>query len=426
MNGAGLVLSDQADSTPAPVAPGDRHEIIDIVRGFALFGVLLANMVLTTQFLAITDAQRDALPTAQLDAAVLFLTGTLVDGKFFTIFSMLFGLGFAVQLTRASRRGTSVLPVYSRRLGLLFAVGVLHATLLWFGDVLHIYALLGFVLILLRNRSDRTILIGAAALMLAVMLLPLLDWVAESQGLERSMIFGRELPPAEVYDTLKHGGYADVVGLNWDTHLRDYGELGFGGNILFWYLDILSKFLIGFCIGRRMLLQRASEHLGMFRRGLPWLLVLGLGGSVYMHLGWSYDIGEPASPLLRVVLQAFHELWILSLSLGYVCSLVLLHQNPRWCTSLRLLAPVGRMALTNYLTHSLCFLALFYGVGAGLLGDVGAAGCLLFSLVIFSSQVALSVWWLKRYRFGPAEWAWRSLTYAKPQPFRKAAPAEPS
>lgn len=415
-------MADESEGRlAAPIGPGDRYEIIDIVRGFALFGVLLANMVLTTQFLALADAQREALPTARIDAAALFLTGTLIDGKFFTIFSMLFGLGFAVQRSRAEQRGVNVLPTSVRRLGILFVIGVLHGMLLWFGDVLHIYALLGFVLLLFRRRSDRTILAWSIGILLLVMLLRVGDWSLRHHGWDHWMLFGRELPAEEVFDALRHGSYADVVALNWATHLKDYGEVGLGGNILFWYCDILGKFLFGFVVGRRLILQQAAAHRAMFRRVLPWALVLGLGGSAVMNAEWSFGIGRPGSELLRVLLAALHECWVIALSIAYVCGLVLLHGHPRWRPRLGRLAPVGRMALTNYLGHSLCFIGLFYGVGLGLLGEVGTSVCILLSVAIFAAQIALSAWWLARYRFGPVEWLWRSLTYGNRQPFRNAA-----
>lgn len=403
----------------APIAQAERHDILDILRGFALFGVLLANMVLTTQFLALTQQQRAARPTPDLDKVGEFFTGTLVDGKFFTLFSILFGLGFAVQLARASDRGVSVLPTYSRRLSILFVIGALHGMLLWFGDVLHIYALLGFVLILFRNRSERTVLVWAIGIGCFVVVRPILDCYATSQGWEHFMAFGRGVPSSELYERLMQGTYADLIALNWDVHLQDYGEIGFGGNIVWWHLDILSKLLFGFYLGRRMVLQRATAYRELFQRALPWLLPIGLIGSAYMQMAWVYDIGLPEDAMWRAVLDGLHQLFVVVLALAYVCVITLLHQHPRWAARMHVLAPMGRMALTNYLTHSVCFLLIFYGLGLGLLGKAGTAACIALSFAIFALQVALSRWWLKRYRFGPVEWLWRCLTYGKRQPLRQ-------
>ncbi len=402
----------------SPVDPRARYEIIDIIRGFALFGVLVANMVMTTQDLGITEEMRVALPTVRLDNFSLFLTGTFIDGKFFTLFSMLFGLGFAVQLSRAAHREVSVLPTYIRRLGILFIFGAAHGLLLWFGDVLHVYALLGLVLILFRNQSDRTILLWAFGILLFLMGLPTLNWFAEANGWEDTMIFGRVIAPSEMYESLRHGGYAEILRLNWRVHLQDYGEFGFN-NILLWYLDIFSKFLFGFYVGRRKWLQHVQEHNGHFRRVLPWALVIGLAGNAFMYAGWVYDIGRPESDFARAVMRSLHEVWVLSLSIGYVCALVLIYQSAPWRFFITCLAPLGRMALTNYLSQSVFLLALFYGIGFGLLGEVGAGACLALSVMIIAVQITLSAWWLNRFQFGPMEWLWRSLTYAKLQPLQK-------
>ena len=165
-----------------PIPPNVRYELIDIVRGFALFGVMLANMSWTTQWFALTAAQRAALPTADVDRIVQPVIMLLTDYKFYTLFSMLFGVGFAMQLSRAAERGGDVIRVYSRRLGILFCLGVGHALLLWFGDILHTYALVGFVLILFRNRSDRVLISWAFVLAALIALLPLLHSITTTDS----------------------------------------------------------------------------------------------------------------------------------------------------------------------------------------------------------------------------------------------------
>ena len=222
---------------------------------------------------------------------------------------------------------------------------------------------------------------------------------------------------------LSKGNWLDVIRVNWTFNRDEYTsfELGFDAQA-YWYLSVLSKFLLGFVIGRRKLLQNADQHLALFCRALPWTLAIGLLGNAY----WAgaqciSDVWLPKHPSLWVVLSwLFVEFSALALSLAYLSALVLLFQRPAWRRSLEYLAPVGRMALTNYLMHSFFFAFLFYSVGLGLLGKVGATGCLLLGLAIFGFQIALSKWWLNRLRFGPVEWLWRSLTYGKIQPMRSA------
>lgn len=380
--------------------------------------MLVANWILVTQFLAMTEEQRQALPTVTWDKFAAFMTGVMIDGKFFTIFSMLFGLGLAVQLARASSAGRTVLPTYTRRLMLLLAMGVLHGMLLWYGDVLHRYALLGFLLIVFARLSDRCIARWIVGILLFLVLRPVAAGIAESAGSESWMLFGRVVEVSERSEITRHGSYADILRMNWDIHLQDYGEVAFGRHLLFWYVDIFSKFLLGYLIGRRMLLQSAREHLSLFRRVLPWALLIGLGGNLYMNLVWVYDIGRVEHALVRDVLRGVFELCVVALALGYVCLLVLLHEQGRFRVLLGWLAPAGRMALTNYVSQTVMLLVLFYGVGFGLVGRVGALYCVLIAVAFFVVQCLLSRWWLNRFRFGPLEWAWRSLTYGRIQALR--------
>lgn len=421
----GVMSTTVSSAEPQPVGPtaiGERYAIIDIVRGFALFGVLLSNMVLTTQFLALPDSMREALPSATLDTAVLFITDTLVTDKFYTLFSMLFGLGFAVQMHRANQRGADVAPVYMRRLIVLFALGVLHGSLLWFGDVLHIYAILGFALLFFAGCSDRFILgcaIGVAVIAGAI--LPVLDWIAETRGWTYPLFFGGEIPAEEMYEALAHGTYGQVLQLNWRVHLLDYGQPGFGGWIGLWYLDIFWRFLLGFLIGRRMLRATTQIHADSLRRLMAWTLSIGLAGNAVMSARLNYELWSLGNQVLDGLVSAMQELWVLALAIGYVCLLALFFQRPKWDWLLGGLAPVGRMALTNYVTQSAAMMLFFYGIGFGLLGTAGVAVCLALSVLIFAVQIAYSRWWLNRYRFGPFEWIWRTLTYGKLQPLRNTA-----
>lgn len=398
----------------APTPPSVRFELIDIIRGFALYGVLLANMVWTTQWFALTNTQRAALPIADIDLIVQPIILMLVDLKFYTLFSMLFGLGFAMQLSRAAERGRKIIPVYSRRLAILFFMGVAHTLLLWFGDILHTYALVGFVLILFRKRSDRFLLGCAFVITVVFALFPFYHCITMTNSL--TDIGARRNPIAERFAIMTGNNWFEVIQLNWGFIRNEYtsAQLKFDSS-LYWYLSVLSKFLIGFVIGRRMLLQEAEKHLGLFRRLLPWALMIGIVGSVYMSCAEKiFDVWIPGSPSAWISLSwVFVEISMFALSIAYLSGLVLLYQRPGWRLWLQHLAPVGRMALTNYLSQSIFLVVLFYGVGFGLLGKIGATGCVVLSVVLFGFQIAMSGWWLNRFRFGPAEWLWRCLTYGK-------------
>lgn len=407
----------------SPAAAGERIELIDVVRGFALYGVLLANLIWIAHDGAVTPAQAAALPTAALDRVVRLGVEFFVDWKFYTLFSFLFGLGFSVQLMRGERRGASVLPVYLRRLAILFGFGLVHAYLVWYGDILHHYALLGFLLIVARKWSDRALLgtgIGLGVVLPAVVVI--------GRGLLSPSEPRAGPDPAELQvlearlRAFTSGSYAASFRENAKYALSFWAS----GFALHFMPAILGKFFLGFYAGRRRLLEQPEAHLALFQRLLVWGLVVGLiGNALWVWTTELTDSGRLASSSGWVLAaQVPIYLGLIAMAGFYLSGLVLLWRRPGWRSRLAWLAPVGRMALTNYLTHSVIYLSLFYGFGLALLGRVGAAYCLALSIVVFAGQVMLSSWWLRRFRFGPAEWVWRSLTYGVRQPMQLRASGE--
>ena len=408
-----------------PVTAQERIQLIDVLRGFALFGVLLANMAwLSGEDLVLTDARAASLPTAAFDHYAKYLINFFVDGKANTIFAFLFGLGFAVQLIRAEERGLSILPVYARRLFVLLLFGLAHMLLLWYGDILHLYALVGFTLLLWRKRKDGTVLKWGLAL--AVLPWALLSFVppllvrAGAGDVETAAERAAYLQTMEVrLAAFTHGGYWDVV----REHFRyNAGEYLFNPAILvFATLYVMGRFLVGLYAGRRRVLHEAHLHLPLFRRLLAWGLALGVVGNlVYAATEYLQSADRlDESSFWWAAAQTPIAVGVPAMSCFYVSSIVLLFQREPWRRRLLWLAPVGRMALTNYLTQTLCHLFIFYGfAGLGLMGRVGTSACVPISLAIFTLQILYSRWWLARFRFGPCEWLWRTLTYLRPQPVR--------
>lgn len=398
-----------ADAGPIPQR--ERHELIDVVRGFSLYGVLLGNLILTTQYLTLTATQRATMPSAGLDRVAGAVVTGLIDYKFYTLFSILFGLGFAVQMERGHDR-PGHLRTYARRLAILAVLGLLHAWLLWFGDVLHVYALLGFVLLAFRSASNRVVLATATICWTIRLLLSIFD--ALLPGL-------RPEPSGEGairFETLAQGGYGDIVATNLARFTEDYSSFASISGYQTWYLDILARFLFGLYVGRRLWLQRPEDHAALFRNLVTWGLPIGLLGNAILVVGDSlYDVWLPSAGWPWVLTVVPIETGMISLSLGYLGAISLLYLRPRGRRTLSWLAPMGRMALTNYLMQSVVMVLLFYGIGGGWLGKVGTAGCVVVGSTTYVTQLLLSHWWLQRYRFGPAEWLWRSLTYGSRQPF---------
>jgi uncharacterized protein len=408
-------------ATPlGPVAARERIVTLDVLRGIALLGVVIANVWLWfsgTVFLF--PGVRDELVTLSLDAVVFNGVGILVVGKAVATFSFLFGLGFAVQMLRAETRDVAIVPVYLRRLAVLLLFGAVHGFLLWYGDILMLYAVLGVVLLLVRRLADRTLLVAAALLLVAVPLgmgaLPLV-----------MSLLGHGVPapdPAAIADANAATLAAFRSGSPGQVFPANLGMLQYmylSPQAVTWTASSLGLFLLGLCAGRRRFFENVPAHRRAFGRVALWGLAVGLTFSMAvgaMFIRHSQEV-IAAQPALTLLMAALVTLGTVPLALGYIATATLLLQRPVWQRRLAPFAPVGRMALTNYLTQTVVCLLIFYGYGAGLIGHVGAAVSLVIALLVFALQMVWSPWWLARFHFGPAEWLWRTLTYGRVQPTR--------
>jgi uncharacterized protein len=343
-----------------------------------------------------------------------------VHGRFIMIFSFLFGLGFAVQLLRAEARGADGTRLLARRLVVMFALGAVHAYLIWAGDITHIYAALALPLLLVRRwPARRLVAVGVALLLLEPLawgafasLAPVVSHGALSPDAAYKAI--GELRSTRLPQLYTGTSYVGILQGNRAIHDAMLGPWMSPA----WAPELVGLFLLGLATGRLGLLGRV----GGYRRG--WNTVFGwsvaialvgyLPGLVLSLLQVKTKLPLDVTGMLRVL----RTLGQPAMSLAYVSGIVLLFQLPAWRRRLLALAPVGRMAYTNYLSQSFIGIAIFYGVGLGLYGRVGPALLVVLSVAIIAAQAVASRWWLARYRFGPAEWVWRSLTYGRPQPMR--------
>ncbi|HEX5752586.1 MAG TPA: DUF418 domain-containing protein [Archangium sp.] len=430
------------DSTPPaspalkarPVDEGERLVLLDTLRGFALSGVFLANVHLWfsgLMFRPLAEVKTFYRESSGLDAVIIHTFGPLIGGRFITLFSVLFGLGFVVQLERAEGRGTSVVPLYARRLVVLLGVGLAHLFLLFQGDIVSTYAVLGFTLLLFHKRTDRTLLVWAAVLIFLAPLLwlivprvtELLGSPATEEAAKAAMEHSLALR-ARVLEAFSHGSWLDTVRVGGAYYCED----------LFWNLSALlpviaGRFLLGLWAGRRRLFHDAHQHLRFFRRLLGWGLGLGLAASSVAIVVWLLSIRnilQPGSlPWLPFVMGPMRHLGELGMASAYAAGITLLFQRDKWRRWLTVLAPVGRMGLTNYLLTSVLGVLFFYGYGLGLMEKLKSpAAQFALTLVLFALQIVFSHLWLARFRFGPVEWVTRSLTYGKAQPMRRASTAE--
>jgi uncharacterized protein len=403
-------------TTALPTQPNEHVEVIDILRGFALFGILLVNMM----FFAwpVYSEVLGAPWTSSLDHAASWFVSFFAQGKFFTLFSFLFGLGLAVQMQRAEAKGVAIVPLYLRRLLVLLLIGIARVVLLWFGDILVYYALLGFILLLFRNTKPRRLLVWALVFLFVPLLLnsafTSLVVLSDTQG-QLTSVQTLEAEYQESYDQAltiyQSNDFAAMIG----QCVGDYAFAALGQVLGGGFFIVLAMFLLGLYAGKRRLLQDAKNHLPFFKKVFVWGGLLGLIGT-----GLEQVFLQSASPLEPTLISllgvAGYVIGAPALSLCYASGLVLLAQRVK---GLAVLAPLGRTALSNYLLQSLICTTLFYGYGFALYGRVGPALGILLSVSIFALQIPLSHWWLRHFRFGLAEWLWRTLTYGKIQPMRR-------
>ncbi|HEY6040024.1 MAG TPA: DUF418 domain-containing protein [Kofleriaceae bacterium] len=389
-----------------PVPARERFISLDILRGIALLGVLIGN---SASYSGRAFAGEPPNPTA-LDTVAQYIADIFVESKAQTLLCMLFGFGFAMQLLRAERRGEPVMPVYIRRLLVLFAIGCAHILLLWWGDVTCGYAIGGFGLLLFLRASDRTRLV--AAIMLAVV--PVVVFHLPGTA-ERAVAV--VISPSEVEAAMDH--IVQVINSPSHAHLAwEHARFAliFNAQVVSWYFFwIVGRFLLGYIVGRRRWFERdGADHLPVFRKLLWWGLAAAALGTAQIVL---HDLGllprVHGSVPLAILYAVLVQLDYFGMAFVYVAGVVLLVQRPRWRRVLGVIAPLGRMPLTTYVSQSLVATFVFYHWGLGWAGSVGAAGCLGFSVALFALQIALSQLWLHYFKFGPLEWVWRWLVYLK-------------
>ena len=397
-------LSGKAISKPAPIGGSERIQEIDIIRGCALFGVLWLNLV-AQSYILVPPGTFDDLATAKLDALIEPVADMFVSDKAMTLFSLLFGYGFAMIIGRLEARSMDAGRIFLRRTTILLVIGLIHVLFVWFGDILHVYAFMGFLLFLTRKWSDKRLLL--VGLFLALCSTGLVEAVLQYR-------YDEPFPWWATYDAGTERAYAVLQGNSYSAYV---GELWWAAWETMWTMpfyvyycaNALGRFMLGAWIFRQGWLQTTSIMRPAFRR---WALIL-IGSGIALTL-----VGYQISDLNGALAHSFSPLPHLLLALGYGAAVVALCQNEKFRRAMTGVAAVGRTALSNYLLQSVMYIFVLFGFGFGLLSQLGATLCLAIAVVFFAIQMLLSSWWVRHFRFGPAEWVWRSLTYKQRQPFR--------
>jgi uncharacterized protein len=397
-------------ASPVPVAaPPDRIADLDALRGFALLGILVVNSTFFASAFAIYEIADPAFAGPGEDAAS-WIVDVLFTSKFYVLFSFLFGYSFTLQLDSARRRGAAFGPRFLRRLLGLFVIGAAHAVLLWQGDILTTYAVLGLVLLLLRGLRPRVALgIAGGTLLLSasVFLLAGLDELARGTTPD----LARRIQGATDATAYWRGSVGDVLAQRL-SEMPSTGEL----LIVLQAPSALAMFLVGLAAGKHRLLADVTPLRPVLVRVARIALPVGIAGGV--AYGWA-TIGQAGTP--RATFGAVIDVLMSPvLATGYVCALLLAFGTPAGARVRDALAPAGRMALSNYVLQSLVCALLFTGYGLGLVGHVAPLAVLGIAAAIYVVQLWASARWLRRHPYGPLEWALRWLTNLSRPPWRRA------
>ncbi len=376
-----------------------RYVVLDALRGFALLGIILANF---PEFSLWTFA--DPATHTPLDGVVRGLQFFFIDGKFYTLFSLLFGIGFGIQLENSGHSTTT----FYRRMSTLFVIGFLHLMLLWSGDILMLYAAMGMLLPLFRRLRTRRLLAVAGSFLLLPLLLDIL--------------FPHLADPLEAGYWRLCDRYG-ITAANFGTWLRDvdgYGDMSrflrMGAVERMWefvsshrYFKVLGLFMIGFCVGRHRIYADLSAHRALLRRVLCICLALGLPVSALYAWNCMTDGGT-------VLRDCLYLLSVYPMGFAYAAGFCLRFDRRPEARVWRLLASTGRMACTNYLGQSVFGVLLFYGIGLGWGAGVDLLTTELIALGVYLIQMLFSRFWLNHFLYGPVEWVWRMITYRKRLP----------
>jgi uncharacterized protein len=397
----------------------ERIESIDVLRGFTLLGIIAVHF--TEQYYAGMHPQKYAGFTGKgaLDEIVSGFVGMFVTGKFFMIFSFLFGLSFYLQLSKSDARPAFFLR-FAWRLLILFVIGFIHH-LHYRGDILTIYAILGLSLMLFYRLPDKALLIIALLLTLNLPSVITRGFDAIRSGAQSQPFFPIDDKAAEIYyETVKAGSYVEILRANLYEFRGKFEFQVFSGRL---YIT-LGLFLLGMYAGRKRIFENLDKLGPFLKKLIRYALWSLLGCALFsgVFFGGVYLLGISLSkPVQWMAGGLVYDIFNAAFAAIYSAGILLLFQKTKWKQRLMHLYPLGRMGLTTYLMQTFVGFLLFFAVGLGLLGEIGSATCLGIGLVVFILQILFSKWWFHHFRFGIFEWIWRTLTYFRIQPIRKKA-----
>jgi len=385
-----------------------------MIRGVALFGILMVNMALFKS--PIMDLRLPSSYPEGIEQISAYFIQLFFTGNFYAIFSFLFGLGFYIFMDRTTQKGLELKPLYRRRLFALMVFGLIHIIFFWSGDILFNYAIVGFILLAFRNKSLQGIKRWIISLFIIAFIMNMILIVFKGIG----EIIGDEKYHAVVDQMLAEAifkytetGFLELLVYRLVNEVP-YMLVG----VIFWIPQVLAFFLCGLYIGKKGIFNDIPSHITLFKKIRFWGFLIG---GLLLILLVLFDSGTiTTNPLVNLtMLSGINYLASIFLFPAYVSTIVLAAQNATWNKILSPVASAGKMALTNYLSQTLICVIIFYGFGFGFFGQLTIYQGIMLTVAIFLLQVLWSSIWLKRFKFGPMEWIWRNITYKKRFPISR-------
>ncbi|MBT8237757.1 MAG: DUF418 domain-containing protein [Croceitalea sp.] len=394
-----------------------RIEIIDALRGFSLAGIVFAHFLENFVAGPLPETAIASMNAGIMDQIANGLVDFFLRGKFFALFSFLFGLSFFIQMENGEKRGIYFGGRFLWRLVLLFVIGFLHS-LFYRGDILTIYAVMGLFLIPFYKFSNKWILVTATLLFLGIGRF-LVFYITQGNGLFIEQNFDPNSPMTLAYfEVLKNGSLFEVFDANALNGNLSKIEFQFG---VFsrGYLT-LGFFLLGLYMGKREFFKNYLNE-NKFIQGmwigalaLLFIAICGMIG-IFTNLGPGMDFNTwPAMFGLT-----FFDLMNIAFTILIIAIFVILYKKRKPKSFLQKFIPYGRMALTNYVLQSIVGTFIFFGWGLGYLAEIPSRYVFLMAIAVIGVQIWLSKLWLRHFAYGPLEWAWRSLTFFKLYPMRR-------
>ena len=390
----------------APVLKKNRIEILDVIRGFAIFGIIIANIQSWSGYKFIPFTHMATLPFYDYNELLHYLFMFFVDTKFYTIFSLLFGIGFYLQFNKQRENQAPFMKTYRKRLLFLMLFGAIHG-FFWSGDILFIYGAVGLVFVSFRNMKPSSLLKLSIFLYFSWLIYDIFIAIYFPQILNYEYTAYKTYPdiaPTDLVAIFQNGSFYEVLQANWHNLYYRYLDLIPSGRLT----KVLALFILGFYL-------MSINYFTSYAKSKKLLLVYLLSGVIITYFAELIN-GSMASyshNLSNVAYKALAVSGQILLALSYISILSILDENKIFKKIFHLFAYVGRMSFTSYLMHTLFGYAIFYPFFGGLFGTMGLLQITLLALILYTAQILFSYIWLKYFSFGPLEWIWRCLTYGK-------------